>query len=140
MWNNFKQDILWDALSRQWKQVPVVQQVSLFIIDDLHFMGISKEGHILETILIRMKQVATQMENKFRMVAFSASLANGKDMGEWIGASSRGLFNFSHRTRRVPSELSIKPVKLFGTPTYNSTLELSSKLVQLFGTQTYNST
>ncbi|XP_058725537.1 DExH-box ATP-dependent RNA helicase DExH12-like [Vicia villosa] len=120
---------VWDALSRQWKQVPVVQQVSLFIVDDLHFMGLSKEGHILESILVRMNHVASQMENKFRMVAFSASLANGKDMGEWIGASSRGLFNFS---RHVPLELSIKPVKLFGTHIYNSTQRFKERVKSTF--------
>ena len=29
-----------------------------------------------------------------RIVGFCTSLANAKDLGEWIGATSHGLFNF----------------------------------------------
>ncbi|QHO44722.1 U5 small nuclear ribonucleoprotein kDa helicase [Arachis hypogaea] len=80
----------WDALSRRWKQRKHVQQVSLFIIDELHLIG-GQGGPVLEVIVSRMRYIASQVENKIRIVALSTSLANAKDLGEWIGATSHGL-------------------------------------------------
>ncbi|KAM0927598.1 hypothetical protein ACQ4PT_002783 [Festuca glaucescens] len=40
----------WDALSHRWKQRKPIQQVSLFIVDELHLIG-SEKGHVLEIIL-----------------------------------------------------------------------------------------
>ncbi|RID74276.1 hypothetical protein BRARA_B01383 [Brassica rapa] len=84
----------WDALSRRWKQRKYVQQVSLFIVDELHLIGEGQGGTVLEVIVSRMRYISSQGENKIRIVALSTSLANAKDLGEWIGASSHGLFNF----------------------------------------------
>ncbi|CAI8601243.1 unnamed protein product [Vicia faba] len=83
----------WDALSRRWQHRKHVQQVSLFIVDELHLIG-GQGGPILEVIVSRMKYIASQVENKIRFVALSTSLANAKDLGDWIGAISHGLFNF----------------------------------------------
>uniref|UniRef100_A0A0E0KIW7 RNA helicase n=1 Tax=Oryza punctata TaxID=4537 RepID=A0A0E0KIW7_ORYPU len=71
----------WDALSRRWKQRKNVQQVSLFIVDELHLIG-SENGHILEIIISRMRRIANHIGSNIRIVALSASLANGKDLGE----------------------------------------------------------
>lgn len=99
----------WDALSRRWKQRKHVQQVSLFIIDELHLIG-GQVGPILEVIVSRMRYIASQVENKIRIVALSTSLGNAKDLGEWIGATSHGLFNFPPGVRPVPLEIHIQGV------------------------------
>lgn len=99
----------WDALSRRWKQRKHIQQVSLFIIDELHLIG-GQGGPILEVIVSRMRYIASQSENKIRIVALSTSLANAKDLGEWIGATSHGLFNFPPGVRPVPLEIHIQGV------------------------------
>ncbi|KAL6146910.1 hypothetical protein ACLB2K_057586 [Fragaria x ananassa] len=83
----------WDALSQRWKQRSHVQQVSLLIIDELHLIG-GQGGHTLEAIVSRMRCMASELENKIRIVALSSSLANANDLGGWIGATSHGLFNF----------------------------------------------
>lgn len=101
---------IWDALSRQWKQIIQIQQVSLLILDDLHFIG-GPEGHILERIIVRMKQISTRVGKKMRIVALSAPITNGKDIGEWIGATSHSLFNFPPTARHVPLELFIQGVQ-----------------------------
>ena len=101
----------WDALSRRWKQRKHVQQVSLFIIDELHLIG-GQGGPVLEVIVSRMRYIASQGENKIRIVALSTSLANAKDLGEWIGASSHGLFNFPPGVRPVPLEIHIQGVDI----------------------------
>ncbi|GER32011.1 U5 small nuclear ribonucleoprotein helicase [Striga asiatica] len=99
----------WDALSRRWKQRKHVQQVSLFIIDELHLMG-GQGGPVLEIIVSRMRYITSQLDNKIRIVALSTSLANAKDLGEWIGATSHGLFNFPPGVRPVPLEIHIQGV------------------------------
>ncbi|KAK9927935.1 hypothetical protein M0R45_025095 [Rubus argutus] len=101
----------WDALSRRWKQRKHVQQVSLFIVDEVHLIG-GQGGPILEVIVSRMRYIASQGENKIRIVALSTSLANAKDLGEWIGATSHGLFNFPPGVRPVPLEIHIQGVDL----------------------------
>ncbi|KAJ8772568.1 hypothetical protein K2173_027745 [Erythroxylum novogranatense] len=101
----------WDALSRRWKQRKYVQQVSLFIVDELHLIG-GQGGPILEVIVSRMRYIASQIENKIRIVALSSSLANAKDLGEWIGATSHGLFNFPPGVRPVPLEIHIQGVDI----------------------------
>ncbi|CAL0326436.1 unnamed protein product [Lupinus luteus] len=101
----------WDALSRRWKQRKHVQQVSLFIIDELHLIG-GQGGPVVEVIVSRMRYIASQVENKIRIVALSTSLANAKDLGEWIGATSHGLFNFPPGVRPVPLEIHIQGVDI----------------------------
>ncbi|KAK9181778.1 hypothetical protein WN944_024917 [Citrus x changshan-huyou] len=121
----------WDALSRRWKQRKYVQQVSLFIIDELHLIG-GQGGPVLEVIVARMRYIASQVENKIRIVALSTSLANAKDLGEWIGASSHGLFNFPPGVRPVPLEIHVQGVditnfearmKAMTKPTYTAIMQ-----------------
>ncbi|KAF3512323.1 hypothetical protein F2Q69_00009381, partial [Brassica cretica] len=102
----------WDALSRRWKQRKYVQQVSLFIVDKLHLIGEGQGGTVLEVIVSRMRYISSQGDNKIRIVALSSSLANAKDLGEWIGASSHGLFNFPPGVRPVPLEIHIQGVDI----------------------------
>jgi len=101
----------WDVLSRRWKQRKHVQQVSLFVVDELHLIG-GEGGPILEVIVSRMRYIGSQPENQIRIVALSTSLANAKDLGEWIGASSHGLFNFPPGVRPVPLEIHIQGVDI----------------------------
>uniref|UniRef100_A0A1J3DRP2 RNA helicase n=1 Tax=Noccaea caerulescens TaxID=107243 RepID=A0A1J3DRP2_NOCCA len=101
----------WDALSRRWKQRKYIQQVSLFIVDELHLIG-GQGGPVLEVIVSRMRYISSQGKNKIRIVALSSSLANAKDLGEWIGASSHGLFNFPPGVRPVPLEIHIQGVDI----------------------------
>ena len=50
---------------------------------------------IVQVIVSRMRTIAHQQEgNRTRIVGLSTSLANAKDLGEWIGATSNGMFNF----------------------------------------------
>ncbi|OMO90989.1 hypothetical protein COLO4_18725 [Corchorus olitorius] len=101
----------WDAISRRWKKRKHVQQVSLFIVDELHLIG-GYGGPVLEVIVSRMRYISSQSDNKIRIVALSTSLANAKDLGEWIGATSHGLFNFPPGVRPVPLEIHIQGVDI----------------------------
>jgi len=97
----------WDILSRRWKQRKNVQNVSLFIVDELHLIG-GLQGPVMEVIISRMRCIASQIDTPIRIVALSASLANARDLGEWIGATSHSLFNFHPNVRPVPLEIHIQ--------------------------------
>jgi len=95
----------WDVLSRRWKQKKSVQDVNLFIADDLHLVGV-EGGSTLEVVASRMRFISSQIEKKIRIVGLSACVANAKDLGEWIGATAHGLFNFR------PDVPGVRPVPL----------------------------
>ncbi|CAL8467727.1 g7265 [Coccomyxa elongata] len=97
----------WDMLSRRWKQRKNVQNIALFIVDELHLIG-GRSGPVIEVITSRMRYISNQRESPIRIVGLSTSLANAKDLGEWIGATSHGLFNFPPGVRPVPLEIVIQ--------------------------------
>jgi pre-mRNA-splicing helicase BRR2 len=94
-----------DALSRPWKRKKPVQQIALFIADDLHLIG-SASGSTLEMVVSRMRYFPSQVEKAIRIVGLAASMANAKDVGDWIGATSQGLFSFR------PDVPGVRPVPL----------------------------
>eukprot|EP01124_Arcella_intermedia_P027745 TRINITY_DN5491_c0_g1_i1.p1 TRINITY_DN5491_c0_g1~~TRINITY_DN5491_c0_g1_i1.p1 ORF type:complete len:1958 (-),score=488.84 TRINITY_DN5491_c0_g1_i1:48-5852(-) len=107
---------VWDNISRRWKQRKAVQSVGLYIIDELHLIG-SEGGPTLEVVVSRIRYITQQLKsdkeeadpNIFtRIVALSTSIANAKDLGEWIGATPHSLFNFLTIVRPVPLEIQIQ--------------------------------
>jgi len=97
----------WDIMSRRWKQRKNVQNVALFIVDELHLIS-GAPGPALEVVTSRMRFISSQTDKPIRIVGLSASLANAKDLGDWIGCSAHGLFNFDPSVRTVPLEISIQ--------------------------------
>ncbi|KAK3335533.1 Sec63 Brl domain-containing protein [Cercophora scortea] len=99
--------VQWDVLSRQWKRRKNVQSVELFIADELHMLG-GHMGYVYEIIVSRMHYIRTQTELPLRIVGLSVSLANARDVGEWIDAKKHDIYNFSPHVRQVPLELHIQ--------------------------------
>jgi len=97
----------WDMMSRQWQRRKNVQAVKLVIADDLHMLG-GSGGYIYETVVSRSHAISKQLENGLRIVGLSVSLANGRDVGEWFGATKNTIFNFSPHVRPTPLELHIQ--------------------------------
>jgi pre-mRNA-splicing helicase BRR2 len=106
----------WDLLSRRWKTRKPVQEVRLFIADELHLLD-SEAGPTLETVISRMRYISVQLEAPIRIVGLAASLANAKDVAEWIGAPAGGLFNFHPNVRSVPLEIVIQGFDVAHRPT-----------------------
>ena len=99
----------WDMLSRRWRQRKAVQAVSLIIFDELHFLG-GEVGPTMEVIISRMRYISTQQQQEenstpMRIVGLSASLANAREVGEWMGVPIKSLFNFSPKVRPIPLEI-----------------------------------
>lgn len=97
----------WDIMSRRWKTRKNVQDVKLFICDELHLIG-GDEGPCLEVIVSRMRFIATQTEKPIRILGLSTSIANAKDLGDWIGAKNSCQFNFHPNVRPVPMEIRVQ--------------------------------
>ncbi|KAI8916143.1 Sec63 Brl domain-containing protein [Gorgonomyces haynaldii] len=97
----------WDALSRKWKQRKNVATVGLFVMDDIHLIG-SQVGPTIEVIVSRMRYIAVQTEHPIRILCLGASLANARDVGDWIGAPSSNIFNFHPSVRPIPLEIHIQ--------------------------------
>lgn len=102
----------WDVLSRRWKQRKRIQHVNLFIVDKLHFVGGGEHGPTMEVILSRMRYISAQVEGKEkkhqRIIGISNSVANAKDIGEWLGAGSDSIFNFHPNVRPLPLEIRVQ--------------------------------
>ena len=97
----------WDILSRRWKQRKQVQNVQLFIVDELHLIG-GEEGLVLEIICSRMRYISSQIERNIRIVALSSSIANAKDISQWLFCNSNSTFNFHPNVRPLQLELHIQ--------------------------------
>lgn len=121
----------WDVLSRQWKRRKNVQTVQLFIADEIHLLG-GHMGYVYEIIVSRMHYIRSQTELPMRIVALSASLANARDIGEWIDAKKHDIYNFSPHVRPVPLELHIQS---FSIPHYPSMMLAMAKPAYLAITQ-----
>lgn len=54
-------------------------------------------GPTYEVVISRTRYVSEQTEVKTRIVACGVSLANARDLGEWMDVRSHAIFNFSPR-------------------------------------------
>jgi len=131
----------WDALSRRWRQRKPVQAVSLFIVDELHFLG-GDSGPVTEVIISRMRYISSQKQQQgkdaaqLRIIGLSASLANAREIGEWMGVTSKNIFNFSPKIRPLPLEIYFQSfdqgsfsgrLMAMGKPVYNAIMRHSAK-------------
>eukprot|EP00124_Ichthyophonus_hoferi_P001685 Ihof_evm4s95 gene=Ihof_evmTU4s95 len=96
----------WDIVSRRWKQRKNVQNISLFIADELHLVGGSM-GPVMEVVCSRVRYIASQTAKPIRIVALSSSVASSKDLAGWIGAPSHATFNLHPSVRPTPLEIHI---------------------------------
>lgn len=97
----------WDLISRRWKQRKNVQNVNLFIADDLQLLG-GESGPVYEIIASRMRYMSSQIQKPIRIIALSSPIANAKDIAQWLGCGHGHTFNFHPNVRPLPLELYIR--------------------------------
>lgn len=123
----------WDVLSRRWKQRKNVQNVHLFIIDELQLIG-AEEGPVLEVVCSRMRYISSQIEKQIRIVALSSSLSDARDVAQWLGCNPNATFNFHPSVRPIPLELHVQGfnmthnasrISAMSKPVYNSIVKFS---------------
>jgi len=96
----------WDILSRRWKQRKQVQDVSLMIVDEIQLL--SESGSVLEVVLSRMRYMSSQLEKNLRIIGLAVSIADSKDIAEWLGVKPQLTYNFQPIVRPIPLELNIQ--------------------------------
>ena len=96
----------WDGVSRFWEQREYVQKATLIIIDEIHLLGADR-GPIIEVIVSRLRFISQKMNRPVRVIGLSTALANASDLGDWLGISGAGLYNFSHSVRPVQLQVHI---------------------------------
>ena len=100
----------WDALSRRWRQRKAVQKVSLMIFDEVHFLG-GAVGPTMEVVISRTRLMSSELRtadshsDPIRIVGLGYSIANARDVGDWMGVNHKNLFNFSPKARPSPLEI-----------------------------------
>lgn len=109
----------WDNLSRRWKLTirKAVTEIGLLIADEVQLLGSGAVGPAYEVLVSRTRFVASQTGNDTRIVACGVSLANARDLGDWIGASAQNVFNFAPSTRPLPMDIHLQS---YDTPHFPS--------------------
>ncbi|THH28522.1 hypothetical protein EUX98_g5677 [Antrodiella citrinella] len=113
----------WDVLSRRWRQRKNVQTVGLLIADEVQLIG-GEVGPTYEVVISRTRYVSAQTEIKTRIVACGVSLANARDLGEWMGAPSHAIFNFPPSARPLDMDIHLQS---FTIPHFPSLMIAMSK-------------
>lgn len=98
-------------MSRRWRQRKAVSEVALFIADELHLLG-AADGPTLEVVLSRMRSISKLLSKPLRMVGLASSIANARDVGEWLGAPAHAAFSFAPGVRPVPLEIHIQSLDI----------------------------
>ncbi|XP_031639377.1 putative U5 small nuclear ribonucleoprotein 200 kDa helicase, partial [Contarinia nasturtii] len=127
----------WDILSRRWKQRKNVQNVHLFIVDELQLIG-GEEGPVLEVVCSRMRYISSQIhtssDRQIRIVALSSSLSDARDVAQWLGCNANCTFNFHPSVRPIPLELHVQGFNMthnasrissMSKPVYNAIVKYS---------------
>ncbi|KAF7363545.1 U5 small nuclear ribonucleoprotein helicase [Mycena sanguinolenta] len=99
----------WDVISRRWHEIQLVG---------------GEVGPTYEVVISRTRYVSEQTENKTRIVACGVSLANARDLGEWMGAPSHAIFNFSPSARPLDMDIHLQS---FTIPHFPSLMIAMSK-------------
>ncbi|GJE96304.1 Sec63-domain-containing protein [Phanerochaete sordida] len=113
----------WDMLSRRWRQRKNVQTIGLLIADEVQQVG-GEVGPTYEVVLSRTRYVSAQTDIKTRIVACGVSLANARDLGEWLGAPSHAIFNFPPSARPLDMDIHLQS---FNIPHFPSLMISMSK-------------
>ena len=92
----------WDVISRRWKQRKNVQNVSLFIADELHLIG-GAVGPTMEVVTSRMRYISSQLEKPIRIVGLCTSLANARTWASGLARRRTASSTLPRVSGRCPS-------------------------------------
>lgn len=96
----------WDVFSRRWKSRKGFDQIGLFIADNIQLL--SEAGSAMEVMISRMRYITSQIDYHIRILALGTSIADYRDVAEWIGATQDHTFNFQPNARQQPIEIVIQ--------------------------------
>ena len=92
----------WDNISRRWRARKVIQEIRMFIFDHIHMLNVNSSAY--EVVCSRTRLMLAETERKVRIIATGLSIANAKDIAEWLGIQTECIFNFHPKVRPIPLE------------------------------------
>lgn len=102
----------WDVLTRKpVGEVSLIQRQTLLIIDEIHLLGVSERGPVLESIIMRTLQYSETTQKFMRIVGISATIPNYKDVAEFLHVPPVGLLYYGQEYRPVPLAQTIIGIK-----------------------------
>lgn len=118
-----------------------MKNLGLLICDEAQLIG-AEIGPTYEIVISRARYISKQTDNDTRIVVCSVSLANARDLGEWIGAPSHHIFNFPPHVRPLDLDVHLQSYSIphfpslmiaMSKPAYLAVLEYSpTKPVVIF--------
>lgn len=102
----------WDVLTRKpVGEVSLIQRQTLLIIDEIHLLGVSERGPVLESIIMRTFQYSETSQRFMRIIGISATVPNYRDVAEFLHVPPAGLLYYGQEYRPVPLVQTIVGVK-----------------------------
>lgn len=92
----------WDNISRRWRARKVIQDIRMFVFDHLHMLNVNSSAY--EVVCSRTRLMLAETERQVRLVATGISIANARDIAEWLGIQPECIFNFHPRVRPISME------------------------------------
>ncbi|KPI02905.1 DEAD/DEAH box helicase domain protein [Actinobacteria bacterium OK074] len=91
-----------EALCRSASMRQTLADVGCLVVDEIHLLGDPVRGPILEALLARVRETATEV----RIVGLSATVSNAEDIAEWLNAE---LVRVTWRPTRLVWQLPLLP-------------------------------
>ena len=98
----------WDSMLRNKPNCPLIQNIQLMLIDEIHSIGDDQRGATMEAVISRMKTLrsvqiskSNQSAAKIRFIAASATAPNVEDIAHWLDPLHSVGHNLSDTYRPV---------------------------------------
>lgn len=98
----------WDYVSRRWKAAKKgapIRAISLVILEHVHMINHGSSAY--EVCCARLRLMFATLNTPHRIIALATSVANSRDLADWLGVSIDNTFNFHPRDRPIPLDLQI---------------------------------
>lgn len=92
----------WDNISRRWRSRKVLQEIRMFVFDHIHMLNVNSSAY--EVVASRTRLMLAEIEREVRLIATGISIANARDVAEWLGIQPECIFNFHPKVRPISME------------------------------------
>lgn len=93
-----------------WKKRENVQDIGLFVCDNCHLMGDSRNCY--EPALTWIRFMSANIKSQPRIVALGSSMASPRDFAEWLGVPKQSIYDFGSRERQYPLQVRFKKFEI----------------------------
>ena len=92
----------WDNLSRKWRTRKATQDLRMVLLDHIHMLNENSSAY--EVVAGRLRFMLAETEKQVRIIGTGISIANARDISEWLGIHGENVFNFHPKVRPISLE------------------------------------